>query len=167
VAVYYDVVGVGTGVRGAWNSLQETLGFQAGAINGGEPPSEEVWPSGKTARELFFNRRAELWWKLRRRFERAYEFRVEGIPHRPEEMISLPNVPELIADLSLPLYRHTETGKIVLERKSDMRRRGVKSPDYGDALAYAYAREAYDYHRLAEAVAVSQQRGTQRAEWDW
>jgi hypothetical protein len=38
----------------------------------------------------------------------------------------------------LPLSFRTDTGKIKLESKDDMRRRGVKSPNYGDALALAF-----------------------------
>lgn len=167
VVINYDVVGVGTGVKGTWSSADETLGFQTNPINGGDSPSEDIWPSGKTSQDLFFNLRAELWWKLRRRCERAYEFRTQGIRHRPEEMLSLPNVPELIADLSLPLYHHTETGKIRLEKKSDMQIRGVKSPDYGDACVYAFAREVYDYRKLADAVKSAQERANQRAGWNW
>jgi hypothetical protein len=72
---------------------------------------------------------------MRVRFEKAYEFVEKGIRHPPEDMISIPNHPQLIADLSLPLHHYTETGKIQLEGKEDMRRRGVASPDFGDALA--------------------------------
>jgi phage terminase large subunit len=54
-------------------------------------------------------------------------------------MISIPNHTALIADLSLPMVEETETGKNRLEAKSAMRRRQVKSPDYGDALAYSFA----------------------------
>ncbi len=56
-------------------------------------------------------------------------------------MISLPDCPELIAELSLPLAERTETGKIKLESKDRMRARGVKSPDYADALALAFHAE--------------------------
>jgi phage terminase large subunit len=54
-------------------------------------------------------------------------------------MISIPNHPELIAQLSLPLWQTTDTGKTKLESKPDMKKRGVGSPDFADALAYRYA----------------------------
>jgi hypothetical protein len=151
-ALHYDVVGVGAGVKGSFESSESTLPFRAHAINGGETPTEARWPNGKTSRELFLNLRAELWWNLRQRFERAYEFREQGIAHKPEEMISIPDHGSLIADLSLPLYFRTETGKIKLESKTDMRKRGVKSPDFGDALAYAFAPLAGDWQTAAQAA---------------
>jgi phage terminase large subunit len=143
--VHYDVVGVGAGVKGVWETQERgyhpemgVLPFTANAVNWGEPPTEDRWPDGKTSKELFVNLRAELAWKLRKRFERAYEFLHEGVMHAPEDMISIPNLPELISDLSLELYFRTETGKIQLESKKDMQRRGVKSPDYKDALAFSF-----------------------------
>ena len=44
----------------------------------------------------------------------------------------------MIAQLSLPLYHRLSSGKIALERKEEMRRRGIKSPDWADALALSY-----------------------------
>jgi phage terminase large subunit len=137
--VNYDVGGMGEGVKGTWNSSETPLPFKTNPIQWGEPASEtRKWPDGKTSREKFVNLRAELWFLLRERFRKAYEHVTDGIPHPPEDMISLPNHPQLISDLSLPLNDTTETGKIRLESKPKMRQRGVKSPDFGDALAYSF-----------------------------
>jgi phage terminase large subunit len=62
-------------------------------------------------------------------------------------MISIPNHPRLIAELSQTLHHSTETGKIKLESKEDMARRGVKSPDFADALALAFS-PAGPYRKL-------------------
>lgn len=136
--VYYDVTGVGVGVRGTWQTSAKKLPFRAVAVNAGESPTETRWPSGKTSKELFVNKRAELWWTLRARFERTYEFVEKGVPHPPEDMISIPNDPDLIAELSLPLCERTEAGKIKIESKDDLARRGVKSPDNADALCLSF-----------------------------
>jgi hypothetical protein len=135
--VCYDVSGVGAGVRGVWDTCGG-LPFDARAINTGEAPTDTRWPDGRTSKELFVNLRAELWWLVRLRFERTYEHVVEGKPHPLDELICIPNDPELIAELSLPLYHRTDRGKIQIESKDDMRRRGVKSPDRADALCLAW-----------------------------
>ncbi len=75
------------------------------------------------------------------RFEKAYECRELGILHPPDQMISIPNHPQLIAQLSLPLYMRTESGKIQLESKQKMAQRGVASPDFADMLSYLFAPE--------------------------
>jgi hypothetical protein len=62
--------------------------------------------------------------------------REQGIVHPIEKCISIPRNDSLIADLSLPLVFRTEGGKIQLESKIMMAKRGVRSPDFGDAAAY-------------------------------
>lgn len=137
--VNYDAIGVGTSVKEAWDNGERKLKFKTNGVKWGESPTDHVWPSGKTSAEMFVNLRAELWWTMRARFERTFQVVTEGAPFPPDELISIPNEPDLIAELSLPLCHVTNTGKIQLESKIDMAKRGVKSPDHGDALAYTFA----------------------------
>lgn len=44
---------------------------------------------------------------------------------------------ELCAQLSLPKWTTRSSGQIVVESKDDMRKRGISSPDRGDALSMA------------------------------
>lgn len=136
--LYYDVDGVGVGVRGAWAAFEGKLPFAAVAVNAQGTPTETRWPNGKTSRELFRNRKAEMWWLVRSRFEKTYEFVEQGIAHPPEELISIPNDPELIAQLSQPLNFRTESGKIQIESKEALKKRGVKSPDRAEALVLSF-----------------------------
>jgi hypothetical protein len=84
-------------------------------------------------------------WTLRERFRKTYEHTqhlagVQGFQAHPlDELISIPNNSDLIAQLSQPLYKTSSNGKILIESKADMAKRGVKSPDYFDSLAYAFA----------------------------
>ena len=140
--LHYDCIGVGAGLRGTYESaVERKLKFTPNAVNVGESPTNRIWPDGKTSKERFLNLRAELWWTLRCRFEKAYEYRELGIQHPHDEMISIPNHPRLIAELSTPLVFQTETGKLQLESKIKMKKRGVKSPNFGDALAISFAPE--------------------------
>jgi len=52
---------------------------------------------------------------------------------------ALPDDPELRADLTGVEYGHTGTGEIQLERKEDMTKRDLASPDIGDARALTFA----------------------------
>lgn len=135
----YDVCGIGTNIRGTWQSSTRVLTFTPVAVNSGEAPSRAFWPDGRTSKELFVNLRAEMWWTLRARFERTYEFVELSVKHPPEDLISIPDHPQLIAELSLPLHRRMDNGKIKIESKEDMRQRGVKSPDFADALCLSFA----------------------------
>ena len=50
-----------------------------------------------------------------------------------------PDDPELRADLAGVEYGYTGQGKIQLEKKEDMKKRGLASPDIADALALTFA----------------------------
>lgn len=139
----YDSVGVGAGVGGTLASFPD-LPFELEAINGGNSCSDREWEEfdNHTSKQLFRNLRAELWWLLRQRFEKTYE-KVNGLGDYPDdELISIPNHPELIAQLSQPLHKYTDSGLIVIESKQDMKKRGVNSPDFADALVYCFAYES-------------------------
>lgn len=71
------------------------------------------------------NRRTEVWYKMR-------EWFLSGG--------AVPDDPDLRDDLVGPEYQYT-TGKnlIQLERKADMKKRGLASPDLADALALTFA----------------------------
>jgi len=137
--LFYDVVGVGVGIKGAYDTMEKAPAFSLVPINTGMPPSETVWPDKQTSVEKFLNLRAEIWWLARTRFEKTYERVVEGIDHPDEECVSIPNHPELIAQLSQPKAFHTETGKIKIESKEAMAKRGIESPDFADAFVMALA----------------------------
>lgn len=138
----YDVIGMGEGVKGTTMRMPTKPKCQVVPVNTGMPPSDTIWKDGKRSKEKFLNLRAEIWWILRDRFEKTYEYVTQGVAHPPEDMISLPEgCPELVAELSLPLYERTEAGKIQIESKKKMRSRGVKSPNYADALALCFVPE--------------------------
>jgi phage terminase large subunit len=134
----YDADGVGTGPKGIWQQSEDALGFVPVAISSGSTPSALYWPDGRTSADIFHNRRAEMWWLMRCRFERTYEFVALGIPNAASDLISIPNDARLIRELSGPKLEYTDRGKIKIESKDKMRARGVKSPDRADALVYAF-----------------------------
>ena len=51
----------------------------------------------------------------------------------------IPNHPELKTDLATPTYSFSAAGKMVLESKDDIKKRGLRSPDLSDALALTFA----------------------------
>lgn len=137
----YDRIGIGAGVSGTLGSADEPLGFEIQGIDWGNPAGKRTfWDAEeKFNHERFLNQRMEDWWHLRIRFEATWEH-VNGIKEHPlERLISIPNHPQLIAELSQPLVKYTETGKLKLESKKDMKQRGVKSPNYADSLALCFS----------------------------
>ena len=75
--------------------------------------------------EVYENRRAEMWWLMQAWFADA--------PCR------IPNDAALIADICAPQPDVHSSGRKLLESKKNMAKRGIRSPDGGDALALTFA----------------------------
>jgi hypothetical protein len=83
----------------------------------------EVAFGGRAPDKHMANMRAHMWNAMRLWLERG----------------SIPNDPELETDLTGPGYKHDKHDRLVLESKDDMKRRGLASPNRGDALALCFA----------------------------
>ena len=70
------------------------------------------------------NKRAEMWVRMR-------EW-LNGVS-------AIPDDPHLAAQLTAVEYKHDANNAILLEKKEDMKRRGLPSPDRADALALTFA----------------------------
>jgi hypothetical protein len=114
-AVVVDGDGLGAGVVDQMRSR----GYSEGLFefHGGTTPRDP---------QMYFNRRAEVWGKM-------------GDWLKAEAQI--PDDAELEVDLCSPQYGFSNKGQIQLERKQDMKARGLASPDLGDALAMTFAIE--------------------------
>ena len=80
---------------------------------------------GMPARDpfMYFNMRAEAWGNLRKWLETG----------------DIPDVSEVENDLTGVQYRFSGSNQIQLERKEDMKKRGLASPDIGDMMAMCFA----------------------------
>jgi phage terminase large subunit len=117
-------------------------------VNVGDSPTERVWEDGRTSEEMFGNLKAEIWWLARVAFQRTYqhmlflEGKEGGKQQSSTEVISLPSGdPEsdtLCAQLSLVRWFKNEKGKIVIEKKEQLQRRGIASPDYAEAFMLTF-----------------------------
>lgn len=73
----------------------------------------------------FLNRRAEMWWVMSEWTKRA--------------TVSLPDDPQLVSELPAPTFKYRSDGKLQLESKEDMVKRGLQSPNRADALSLTFA----------------------------
>ncbi len=112
-AVVIDGVGVGAGVVDRVNQLG--YAHLTTELNGGSRPLDPV---------VYFNKRAECWGLMRDALHAGME---------------IPDDRELRDDLIGPEYGFTASNQIQLEKKEDMKKRGMQSPDCGDALALTFA----------------------------
>jgi len=148
--LYFDCVAIGRGVMDVLMKNEQN-DILVVPINTGDAASNTTWEDGLTSKEKFANLKAELWFICRERFKNTYEFLLflkgepGGIEHEIEDCISLPDDDEgpeamqLASELSLPKWGRNERGKIVMERKTAMAKRGLPSPDHADALVLTFA----------------------------
>ena len=132
-AVVIDGDGLGAGVvdQLRYRGFQENV-FE---FHGGAQPADP---------QMYFNRRAEIWGLMRDALQAGMQ---------------IPDDPELAADLTGPEYGFSNKQQIQLERKEDMKKRGLASPDCGDALAMTFG------VKLAPPAPKLQPMSSQK--WSW
>lgn len=137
----FDVYGIGGGVAATLRRIPEV---RALGVNTGDRPTDTRWEEGQTAKEKFLNLKAELWWTLRDRLYKSWQhlayLKGEGGREHPlDELICLPDNEALLSELSTVRWFTTPTGKIYIETKEELSKRGIKSPDHADALVLTFA----------------------------
>lgn len=143
----FDAPGVGAGVASTLMN-NPTRGLAAHGVNTGLPPGNRAWPDGRTSEEVFGNLKAEIWWLCRTALQRTHEHVLHlldqegGREHPVTDLLALPSgdreSDELCHQLSLVKWGKNERGKIVIEKKEALARRGIASPDYADALMLTF-----------------------------
>ncbi len=143
----FDAPGVGAGVASTLKHNQ-VAGLTVSAVNTGLPPTQRRWPDGRTSEEMFGNSKAEVWWLCRTALQRAHEHvafldgKETGVEHPLTDLLALPSGDKdsdaLCLQLSLVKWERNERGKIVIEQKKALARRGIASPDYADALMLTF-----------------------------
>lgn len=127
-AVYVDVGGLGAGVVDRLRQLR----FNVIEVNAGSKAQDD---------QKFTNLRAEMWWRMR-----AW-IRERGC--LPKQFSGL------VDDLTALTYSYDVRNRVKLERKEDLKARGLPSPDIADALAltfaYSLARRDGGFRRQAVA----------------
>jgi hypothetical protein len=125
--MFIDVGGVGAGVYDQLMHMGAPYSTVVKAVNFGSAPFEpqpldnKGRPSGGP-----LNRRAEMWMKSKEWLE-------------DPAGAQIPDSDSLQADACGPSYKYDSHTRLILEKKEDMRRRDVKSPDEWDAVALTFA----------------------------
>jgi hypothetical protein len=111
--LYIDVIGLGAGIFDRLKELPEVRSRVYGVNSAGKPRDEAE----------HINIRIESWVNVR-------DWLRDAILEKHEGFYELAN----------PKYKITSAGKLQLESKEDMKKRGVASPNVGDALALTLSR---------------------------
>lgn len=112
------------------------LGYPAIGVDFGGKPVTHV---------KYRNRRAEMWFRM------SEWVRAGGV---------LPNIPELVSELTTPTYKFDEQNHLQIEKKAEIKKRTGVSPDIADAIALTFAqpvlpRDAREHHRNAAGATAA------------
>lgn len=113
---FVDGNGLGAGVV----DRLRMLGYEVIEVNAGESAHDD---------EIYYNKRAEMWGRMRDWLKLGTDL--------PADM-------DLRGALIGLEYDFDDKERVRLERKKDMKKRGLPSPDEGDALAHTFAEELGD-----------------------
>lgn len=117
-AIYIDATGIGWGVIDRLRQME--FGHLVFAVDFGAAADRT---DGADATAKYANKRAEMW----------------GFMREALKWLCLDDDRELRADLEGVEYGFNARNEILLEKKDDMKKRGLSSPDDGDALALTFA----------------------------
>jgi phage terminase large subunit len=149
--ITYDSIGVGASAGAKFSEINQTLPpgqrlryekFNAG---GAVWMPEAIYSEKTKNRDMFANIKAQAWWLLADRFRNTFNAIRDGQAFKPDQLISissaLPNIEKLIDELSTPMRDYDGSGRVKVESKIDLAKRGVPSPNVADALVMAFAPE--------------------------
>lgn len=112
-----DVGGLGAGVYDRLQELVSLIECDVVQVNSAESPIDEV---------KYKNKRAEMWGEMS-----------DWLNNQPA---SIPDSDELMADLTQIKYMYDSNNALQMEKKEDMKKRGLRSTDLGDALGLTFAK---------------------------
>lgn len=129
--LFVDVGGVGAGVSDrliemGYSNVVRPVNFGSAPLEP-QPLDEAGKPRGGP-----LNRRAEMWMKSKEWLEEPGG-------------VQIPDSDSLQADACGPSYKYDSLTRLQLEKKEDMRRRGVSSPDEWDAVALTFAEPVVEH----------------------
>lgn len=149
--IIYDAIGVGASAGAKFDELNkapeninlkdiEYAKFVAGA--GVANPDKEYEPK-VTNRDMFANLKAQAWWDVARRLKNTKDAIDNGTVYNPSDLISISSgigadyLEQLKNELSTPRQDRDNTGRVKVESKADLKKRGIDSPNVADAAIMA------------------------------
>ena len=146
--LYYDAIGVGSGVKSETNRMRENNAipqrliicpwFASASVLDPEErliPDDDQTPKNE---DFFLNLKAQAWWRLRVRFEKTYKAVMQRAQYDPSELISIPseleNLEQLKRELSQAVHKRNQQGKTLVDKTPE----GSPSPNLADGVVMCY-----------------------------
>jgi len=150
--VTYDSIGVGASAGAKFGEINASMTsgkpLKYSKFNAGSSVwrPEAVYSAGTKNKDMFSNIKAQAWWLLADRFRNTFNAVRNGDKFPEDQLISissdLPHLQLLIDELSTPLKNYDSNGRVKVESKQDLAKRGIPSPNLADAAVMCFSPEA-------------------------
>lgn len=146
--INYDSIGVGAHCGSKFKEMNAARklkskdfipvrfqGFNAGsAVNA----KKNYYKPGILNGDFFYNRKAQLWWTMGDMMRHTYNAVNGNVDPIPEQIVSIDSscekIDELITELSTPRKEYMPDGRVKVESKKDLAKRGIPSHNIADAF---------------------------------
>lgn len=149
--IIYDSIGVGASAGAKFEELNkhpdnlnvpdiEYAKFVAGA---GVANPDQEYTIDKLNKDMFANLKAQAWWDVARRLKNVKDAIENGTVYDSSDLISISSsigdeyIEQLKTELSTPRQDRDSAGKVKVESKADLKKRGIDSPNVADAAIMA------------------------------
>lgn len=157
--IHYDGIGVGASCGSKFKELNEESGarvaYSAFIAGGAVLDPDDEWEHDVTNRDFFLNLKAQTWGGVARRLLNTHNAVQHGQTFEEHELIAIDancdHLELLIDELSTPRKKYDEAGKLKVESKADLAKRGIPSHNVADAFIQAYSPavgSVIDYSKL-------------------
>ena len=151
IAIQYDPIGVGVGVKVEYNRLVDDKLINPAALqlvpwNAGAAvvnPYDRVIPDDDQSlinRDFFGNMKAQAWWSIRTRFYKTWNALTNGVVYPADELISLDSTSlgsmlmPLMKELAQPTQGQGTGMRMIVDKKPN----GTRSPNLADAVIQTF-----------------------------
>lgn len=164
-SIVYDSIGVGASAGAKFKELNASHvnlpNIDYSKFNAGDSvsrPDRKYQDTKVTNKDMFANLKAQAWWDLAQRFKNTYNAIHRGQEFDPDDLISISSMideatlEQLKNELSTPRQDRDRSGKVKVESKIDLKKRGIVSPNLADAVVMACSehllRSKFSYKNL-------------------
>jgi phage terminase large subunit len=145
-AITYDAIGVGSSCGAKFNELgynNHNKFFAGGAVVNPDQKVDKTDKKSKlTNRDFYANIKAQAWWSVSERLKNTYNAVTQGMTFDESDMLFIDSncqyLEQLIEELSTPRKSFDNAGKVMVESKKDLKKRGIASPNVADAFIMAH-----------------------------
>lgn len=160
-SVIYDSIGVGAGCGANFNQINgdrldpvlHQKFFAGGKV--WRPDARYAHTSIKN-KDFFGDIKAQIWWLVADKFRNTFNAVRNGRQFSDDEMIfldsSMPHLEKLITELSTPRRDYDRAGRVKVESKAELKKRGIPSHNLADGLIMAESASMHRPMRISDEV---------------